>query len=529
MKLIYTLITLIVATTSIAQRKKGILLSKEPNLNVIYHPMYNNMQMVEVDVNSYQHLLHIQQYAARDLHVPYIDIHNPIYLRNSDGKIVDVFNDDKREYEKYIKLSVEQSLKVATYHINYKKSALSNMEVTEQYSSESFDFEHYKNSDFRRLHTARPYIPYAKPYKWIYVVSKNNKYGVIDSLGNYVLPIAYINIIPFKYGYFVCDRVHMNFTTEFNYPFDSFWGFISKDLQQKIPCIYLSIECIDGEQFIVSRFRRYGTININNQTITNLEFVEIKPYKYFYFYKQETKVDTTKSGYPITKCGLIKKDGTIQPLPEVYSLEQFHYSLYNNQKIKYFLAKGKRGTYILNEQGNRICKYNFEGEPTVNFYTKQWHGYIRDSLVNNELREILLDSNFNEIKTTKYYSARHLGNMDTLIAVVKEENGKHFLQFGISRFGKIILDTVYDQIHKMAQFNNLLFAKKNNKTSVYWNTGQLAIKDTNFMYFMYNGSSTIKGTKDIFYKEENGVKTAHPIFECFKCLYNEIIKIDCLN
>jgi len=527
MKLICTLIALIVVTSSIAQRKKGILTSKEPNLNVIYHPMYNNMQMVEVDVNSYQHSLHIQQYAARDLYVAYYDIHNPIYLRNSDGKIVDVFNDDKREYEKYIKLSVEQSLQVATYHINYKKSALPNMEVAEQFSSESFDFEHYKNNDLGRLHTARPYIPYAKPYKWIYVVSKNNKYGVIDSLGNTILPITFNNIIAFKYGYFVCDRVYKNFTSEFNYPFDSFWGFISKDLQQKIPCLYQSIECINGEQFIVSRFRKYGIININDQTIANIEYKEIIPYKNFYFYTQETKVDTTKSGYPTSRCGLIKKDGTIQPLPEVYSLEQFHYSLYNNQKIIYFLAKGKRGTYILNEQGNRICNYNFEGEPTVDFYKKQWHGYIRDSLVNNELREILLDSNFNEIKTTKYYSARHLGNMDTLIAVVKEENGKRFLQYGISRFGKIILDTIYDQINKMQQFNNILFAKKNNKTTVFWTTGQLAIKDTSFMYFMYNGSSTIKGTKDIICKEENGVKTAHPIFECFKCLYNEILPWKC--
>ena len=117
--------------------------------------------------------------------------------------------------------------------------------------------------------------------------------------------------------------------------------------------------------------------------------------------------------------------------------------------------------------------------------------------------------------------------MDTLIAVVKEENGKRFLQYGISRFGKIILDTVYDRIHKMAEFNNLLFAQKNKKTSVYWNTGQLAIKDTNFMYFMYNGSSTIKGTKEIIYEEKDGDKIARPIFECFKCLYNQIMPWKC--
>ncbi|MEI2708613.1 MAG: hypothetical protein V9E96_06285 [Chitinophagaceae bacterium] len=91
----------------------------------------------------------------------------------------------------------------------------------------------------------------------------------------------------------------------------------------------------------------------------------------------------------------------------------------------------------MDDYGNKLCNYYFEYNPTVNYY-KQWQGYIRDSLVNNELREIFLDSNFNEIKTTKYYSARHLGNLDTLIAVVKEENGKRFLQYGISRFGKII-------------------------------------------------------------------------------------------
>jgi hypothetical protein len=63
--------------------------------------------------------------------------------------------------------------------------------------------------------TARPYIPYAKPYKWIYVVSKNNKYGVIDSLGNYVLPIAYFNIVPLSMAIlYVIESIrilHQNF------------------------------------------------------------------------------------------------------------------------------------------------------------------------------------------------------------------------------------------------------------------------------------------------------------------------------
>lgn len=518
---------LILAITCIAQRKKGILKYNEYNLNVIYHPIYNNIQMVEVDLNTYQRLLHIREYAARNLHVAYRDIHNPIYLRDSNGKIIDVFNDDKQEYQKQIKLSVEQSLAVATHHITYKNSTLPNLEKTMEESSESFDFEHYKNNDFLiRRTAARPYIPYAKPYKWVYVVSKDGKFGVIDSLGNYLLPIAYKNIIAFKYGYFLMDSVNNKSPSEDNFAFVDDWGFISKDLKQKIPCLYQSIDCINGEQFIVSKNNKEGIININNQTIANIEFNEITPYKYFYFYKQENKAYTTKNGYPITQCGFIKKDGTIQPLPDVYELKKFEYGAYANQNIKYFLANSRKGTYILDEYGNRICKYNFEGGPTVDYY-KKWQGYIRDTLVNNELREIHLDSNFNEIKTTKYYSARHLGNMDTLIAVVKEENGKRLLQYGISRFGKIILDTVYDQIHKMTEFNNLLFAKKNNKTSVYWSTGQLAIKDTNFMYFMYNGSSTIKGTKEIIYEVKDGIKTARPIFECFKCLYNQVMPWKC--
>ncbi len=526
MKLIYTIIALAIASICVAQKKKAIVMSKEPNLNVIYHPIYNNVQMVEVDVNSYQRLMHIRQYAATDLYVTYLDIHNPIYLRKSSGEIIEVFNDDKREYEKHIQLSVEQSLKVAIYHINYKNLALPNWDKAMEKSSESFDFEHYKNTSFRKNMTARPYIPYAKPYKWIYVVSKNNKYGVIDSLGNYVLPIAYNNIIAFKYGYFLCDNVYKKTFDEDRYTYLSLWGFISKDLKQQIPCLYNAIDCINGEQFIVNKNDKEGIININNQTVANIEFKEITPYKHFYFYTQTNKADTTKSGYPITRCGLIKKDGSIQPLQDVVSITKTEYSVYPKQNIRYFLAHTHKGTYIMDDYGNKLCNYYFEYNPTVNYY-KQWQGYIRDSLVNNELKEIFLDSNFNEIKTTKYYSARHLGNLDTLIAVVKEENGKRFLQYGISRFGKIILDTVYDRIHKMAEFNNLLFAQKNKKTSVYWNTGQLAIKDTNFMYFMYNGSSTIKGTKEIIYEEKDGDKIARPIFECFKCLYNQIMPWKC--
>jgi hypothetical protein len=526
MKLIYTIIALTFAFTSIAQKKKAILKSQESNLPVIYHPIYNNIQMVEVDLNTSLRLKHNIQYETRDLYVAYQDIHNPIYLRNNNGEIIDVFNDDKREYEKHIKLSVEQSLPFATYHINYKNTAFPNWEKAIENSSESFDFEHYKNTDFRKLYTARPYIPYAKPFKWIYVVSKNNKYGVIDSLGNTVLPIAYNNIIAFKYGYFVCDSVYKKTFDEGRYTYLSLWGFISKDLKQKIPCLYNAIDCINGEQFIVNKNDKEGIININNQTIANIEFNEIIPYKYFYFYKQENKADTTKNGYPITRCGLIKKDGTLQPLQDVSSITKTEYAVYPKQNIRYFLAHTHKGTYIMDDYGNKLCNYYFENNPTVNYY-KQWQGYIRDTLVNNELREVFLDSNFNEIKTTQYYSARHLGNMDTLIAVVKEENGKRFLQYGISRFGKIILDTVYNQIHKMTEFNNLLFAQKNKKTSVYFSTGELAIKDTDFMYFMYNGSSTIKGTKEIIYEVKDGVKTARPIFECFKCLYNQILPWKC--
>jgi hypothetical protein len=513
-------------TSCIAQKKKAIVESKEYNLDVIYHPIYNNIQMVEVDVNSHKRLLHIRQYATRGLSVDYNDILNPIYLRNKDGKIIEIFNDDKREYEKHIQLSVEESLLVAIYHSNNKNATFPNLDKAMEERSESYDFEHYKNASFRKFFTAQPYIPYAKPYKWVYVVRKDSKFGVIDSLGNYLLPIAYKNINAFKYGYFLMDSVNNKSPSEDNFAFIDDWGFISKDLKQKIPCLYQSIDCINGEQFIVSKNNKEGIININNQTIANIEFNEITPYKHFYFYKQENKSDTSKSGYPITRCGFIKKDGTIQPLPDVYELKKFEYGMYANQSIKYFLANSRKGTYILDEYGNRICKYNFEGEPTVDYY-KKWQGYIRDTLVNNELREIHLDSNFNEIKTTKYYSARHLGKMDTLIAVVKEENGKKFLQYGVSRFGKIILDTVYDQIHKMTEFNNLLFAQKNKKTSVYFSTGELAIKDTNFMYFIYNGSSTIKGTKEIIYEVKDGVKTARPIFECYLVQYNSVTPWKC--
>jgi hypothetical protein len=292
--------------------------------------------MIEVDLNSYQRLLHLMENATRDLYIAYRDIHNPIYLRDSNGKILDVFNDDKREYEKHITLNVEQSLKVATYHINYKNLAFPNWDKAMEESSESFDFEHYKNAIFRKYITARPYIPYAKPNKWIYVVSKNNKYGVIDSLGNYVLPIAYKNIIAFKYGYFVCDSVYNKSTSEFHYAFDDHWGFISKNLTHQIPCLYQSIDCINGEQFIVSKNNKEGIINISNQTIANIDFTAITPYKHFYFYKKENKADSTKNGYPITRCGLIKKDGTIQPMPDVYELKKFEYGVYANRNIKYF-------------------------------------------------------------------------------------------------------------------------------------------------------------------------------------------------
>lgn len=529
MKILLSCLFIFCMNTVTAQPKSHIKTLKDKEfaeLPVIYRPIYNNIQMVEVDLNTHLRLKHIMQYADRDLYVRYKDIHNPIYLRNKEGQIIDVFNDDKREYEKHIKLSVEQSLQVATYHINYKNTTFPNWDIAVENSSESFDFEHYKNTDFKRLQTARGYIPYAKPYKWIYVVSKNDKYGVIDSLGNAVLPIAYNNIIAFKYGYFVCDSLYKKTFDEGRYTYLSLWGFISKDLKQKIPCLYNAIDCINGEQFIVNINYKEGIININNQTIANFVYNEIIPYKNFYFFKKENKSDTTKNGYPITRCGLIKKDGTLQPLQDVRSITKTEYAVYPKQNIRYFLALTNKGTYIMDEYGNKVCNYIFEHNPTVNYY-KQWQGYIRDTLLNNELREIYLDSNFNEIKTTRYYSARHLGYMDTLIAVVKEENGKRFLQYGVSRFGKIILDTVYNQIHKMPQFNNLLFAQKNNKTSVYYTTGKLAMSDTNFMYFMYNGSNIIKGTKEIIYEVKDGVKTPRPIFECFKCFYDKVIPWKC--
>jgi hypothetical protein len=117
---------------------------------------------------------------------------------------------------------------------------------------------------------------------------------------------------------------------------------------------------------------------------------------------------------------LNKKRWNDKTLQDVVSITRTEYAIYPKQNIRYFLAHTHKGTYIMDDYGNKLCNYYFEYNPTVNYY-KQWQGYIRDSLVNNELREIFLDSNFNEIKTTKYYSARHLGNLDTLIAVVKRK------------------------------------------------------------------------------------------------------------
>lgn len=518
----YIIIFLVIISSHCIAQKHQLTQFAENSIDVYYRPFVNDVQMIEVDINQRAYHAHVLEYVSRGDIIAYTEIPNPINLRQRDGLIIAVYNDDNKDYQKYIKLSVHESLNFLTYHNETHNDGSSQ----DMYYSEAHTFDHFVTRDFRTLRTGRGYQPYAKPSKGIYMVRKQNLIGVIDSNAKFILPMEYQNIIPFKYGYFVLKMIPTPEIVEEQHAMISLqWGFISKDLEDSIPCKYSSIECVDGTQFIVEKDNKQGILDKQNNKIVPLDYDCIIPTKNFYYYS--TKGNATVA------MGKISKDGLVTPWPDYSALEERYF--FTNGKIaySYFLVQTQYGYLLLDQYGNKLCDYLFSTQLDYNSYGKVWKGKVKDSLLLVGEKDIVLDSNFKEIKQHPYYYLAPMKGLDTLIGVLKNVNGKPTVKYGIKNHHKLVLDTIYDQIYFKEQVPNLYFAKMEGKYNIYYHHNGKAVFDKhNYLFFTIansNGERAIlHGTKAYIDEEVNGVKTRRAVRDCFEyTLRNGVQPIKC--
>ncbi len=283
-----------------------------------------------------------------------------------------------------------------------------------------------KNGEFSFINSSfKEVIPFgaydiAKPFQNNFaIVAKKNKYGIIDSLGNLILPLKYSLIEhPKEYSnqselFIIKQNNKLQLLdktakpiTEFNiteYEWDSYRdekkhhryfvlknnlglvGTVSEKGNPQIPFNYEYIEPFDGKPVAIARQKgKYGLIDFNNNIIYPFENKQISTYRFFKFFI------VNKSG----KFGMIDNTGQV------------------------------------------ILPFNYENiEPCFYDYNKRF-------IVRNNNLYGVIDINENIIIPIEY---------DEISNWVEYGPDEHFITKKgkkglISREGKIVIPTVYDEI-----------------------------------------------------------------------------------
>jgi len=169
-------------------------------MDTLYYPFYGGIQMIEVDHIGYwdRKIYFLEQSEPRALsHSMFnpMPIGNEYFFRDTSGTIVKAFNTKHSLSEltkHFINIPIQKKSSgigfFAPYHSNQKNRA----GVWYQSPQSLFDFSgHYKVSTGYATQTSNRYGASD-------VAQTNDlKFGLIDSLGNVVIPLEYNAILPF--------------------------------------------------------------------------------------------------------------------------------------------------------------------------------------------------------------------------------------------------------------------------------------------------------------------------------------------
>ena len=288
-------------------------------------------------------------------------------------------------------------------------------------------------------------------YKY-FLISENEKFGVIDENGNKIIDAKYLNIkIPNpEKPVFVCYE--NNVTKILNEKEEQL--FTEYDSVEPLRLKNISSDLMYEKSILkYSKNGKYGLIDFNGKKITNAIYEEIDTLQY-------------KEGELLVK------------------------------------QNGKYG--IINIKGTKIIKPNYDTIEADQFYEKDSgyknDGYIVSKTTDEGYRYGYVDNNGKEIVSTKYNDLSRINEISgNDIYNICAENGK----YGLLKNGKIVISNEYQSL-MYSESNNTLIAKKGKKYGVLSLDGDIIVPfsynqisvNGKYIYAVDNNENTVVYSTD---------------------------------
>lgn len=430
MKYILFLASILLSNFSIAQKeiKFGGLTVEEAfrpkaptYIDTIFYPFYNGVQMIEVDHIGFwdRHIFFLEQSQPMSMPHSYYNpmpIGNEYFFRDTSGVIVKAYNSTHSlaALTKHFETTAmnKKSTGIA-FFFKYHNNQGYRTGVWYQSPQAMFDFPgHYKVSTGHAKQTALNIGYSADPTNY------NLKFGLIDSLGNEVIPIEFNEIYPFYENLLVRK--------------DQKWGIINYKNEVVVPLSYENYE-ID---------RRSNTDN--PETLSNVLFRTSKESSNERIEYQFSAVYFTEKNQLISLNNYdeVNHDYTWSPMDD------------QSKRFIYISKNGKRG--LLNEDYQEIVPPRYE----LFEFSKYSQGLFR---VAQEGKFGFWDKNFNEIIPLEYDYAEKFTSDSTALVLKngnfycidtknkKQSNGKTTPEWKIGHLG-----FVTDKNYISVQTNNLV-------------------------------------------------------------------------
>ncbi|WP_125411736.1 WG repeat-containing protein [Leeuwenhoekiella sp. MAR_2009_132] len=353
----------------------------------------------------------------------------------------------------------------------------------------------YLNKDFKEVVNFGTY-DIAEPYRnYLGIVSKKGKYGIIDTLGNVVLPIKYDFI---------------EHPTEYSNESDLFAIKKGKNIQlldnRGNPITDFDIKEFEWDSYKGKEsYHRYFVLTNSSGMVGTVSDKGIREIPFEY-----EKIEPF-DGKPITFAKRNGKFGLIDHKGEVQYPFEFE-EIISVSSDDYFIAKKSDKYGIIDFNGKQIVSFSYEHiDPTYNGFLVKKNGLIGKIDIEEN---VIIPIEYEEISNwVEYGPDEHF--------VTK--NGKKGL---ISRDGKIVIPTEYDEISvdnskliKVA--NNGVFGTINWKNEIIhpiqykqilWEWPYLTNKELDTVYLKRNGKYISTDTKGNILEENVSEKLINEKF-----------------
>lgn len=423
---IHLLLLVLISLTSLSCRAQSdiddIFRPRMPEqIDTIYYPFYKGVQMIEVDHLAYwdRKIYYLEQAYPRALSYSMIEPPPPpneYFFRDSTGTIIKAFNtfwslESLNALFKDVPLN-KKSNNLIHQFIPTHAGKVAFSDGVWPYSPQPMNFFNgfYKVYDLRNIDTTTQVKTYFQGNHNLYGACKS---GLIDSLGNLVIPMKYDALYP----------LNNNLLAQLN----GKWGVIDKEQKEIIPMEYDSY--VWESQELIS-FAKNGKIRkhyrIDKSTVQNIgDYDEIINPENIHL-------------YPLT---MVKKDGRIgfidssytEVVAPVYEMCESFYA--SGLKLVRVFRDGKWG--YINKQGIEVIPCRFED--SENFGAD---GY---ALVQFNGERFCIDTLGNRIEACNHVVQWRISSWNIV--------NRGYVYGLANSQGMIVLPIIYDHIYKNSYEN----------------------------------------------------------------------------